>query len=87
MDVHANIKCDGCNMVPIVGNRYNCSECKNFDFCEHCLNYRYHDNTHKFVKRSMIPTKSPKYTFPTTNMDISSSGRLLTRMDIYSSGR
>ena len=33
---HTNVACDGCDMSPIVGVRYKCIVCKNFDYCEVC---------------------------------------------------
>ena len=35
-EVHANIICDGCQMQPIVGARWKCSTCADFDFCSLC---------------------------------------------------
>jgi len=34
--VHTHVKCDGCGVFPIVGVRYKCLECPDFDFCEKC---------------------------------------------------
>jgi len=34
---HEGISCDGCNANPIIGVRYRCSQCANFDLCEACL--------------------------------------------------
>ena len=31
--VHVNVTCDGCNMAPIVGSRFKCAECPNYDLC------------------------------------------------------
>jgi hypothetical protein len=46
--VHEFVKCDGCGMIPIVGNRYQCSQCYNFDFCEFCEASKEH--AHPFLK-------------------------------------
>ena len=40
--------CNGCFQSPIVGVRYKCSVCKNFDFCSSCEEKRSHD--HAFLK-------------------------------------
>lgn len=32
-NIHIGIRCDGCNVCPIVGIRYTCSECYDFDYC------------------------------------------------------
>jgi replicative DNA helicase len=34
--VHRTVTCDGCGKFPIVGIRYKCGVCPNFDFCEEC---------------------------------------------------
>ena len=46
--VHERVQCDGCGMAPILGPRYKCSVCKNFDFCAKCEEYEGHD--HAFLK-------------------------------------
>jgi len=35
--VHAGINCDSCSMTPLIGIRYRCSQCPNYDLCEGCL--------------------------------------------------
>jgi thiol-disulfide isomerase/thioredoxin len=32
----SGVSCDGCNMDPIVGPRYRCSTCGNYDLCKAC---------------------------------------------------
>eukprot|EP00850_Spirogloea_muscicola_P018572 SM000172S03045 [mRNA] locus=s172:77184:79954:+ [translate_table: standard] len=34
--VHAGVRCDGCSATPIVGIRYRCTTCHDFDLCEAC---------------------------------------------------
>ena len=34
--IHSGIKCKGCGMKPIVGCRFKCLLCDNFDYCEKC---------------------------------------------------
>ena len=34
--VHGDYICDGCNADPIVGVRYKCTVCEDFDYCEKC---------------------------------------------------
>lgn len=47
--VHERITCDGCNVSPIVGIRYKCAECPNFDLCSQCEGQGLHDH-HTFLK-------------------------------------
>ncbi|CAF1169914.1 unnamed protein product [Adineta steineri] len=32
----AHVSCDGCNAAPLVGKRYSCSTCGNYDLCSAC---------------------------------------------------
>lgn len=34
--VHDNVECDACLMAPIMGFRYKCIQCPNFDLCQNC---------------------------------------------------
>jgi len=46
--VHSRVSCDGCEQFPIVGVRYKCSVCPDFDYCETCeANV---DHPHPFIK-------------------------------------
>ena len=42
--IHKNIQCDGCGMHPLVGIRYKCKVCDDFDYCESC--YEANKNKH-----------------------------------------
>jgi len=46
--VHSGVTCDGCKRYPIVGIRYKCSVCPDFDFCEECESKV--DHPHEFLK-------------------------------------
>eukprot|EP00929_Paragymnodinium_shiwhaense_P049274 TRINITY_DN24866_c0_g2_i1.p1 TRINITY_DN24866_c0_g2~~TRINITY_DN24866_c0_g2_i1.p1 ORF type:complete len:777 (-),score=241.12 TRINITY_DN24866_c0_g2_i1:153-2483(-) len=37
LEVHPNVQCDGCDMFPIVGNRYKSLVQCNFDLCQACF--------------------------------------------------
>ena len=56
---HQGIKCKGCGMKNIVGCRYKCSICKEFDFCEKCEEILAEKHGHPFLKiynAEMTPT-------------------------------
>ena len=40
--------CDGCGTSPIVGPKFHCTVCKNFDFCRECQTHTYHP--HPFTR-------------------------------------
>lgn len=48
--VHFGVKCDGCGVFPIVGCRYKCATCDNFDYCEKCENKLAEKHNHPFLK-------------------------------------
>ena len=50
--VHNNIKCENCFMEPIVGFRYKCSICQNYNLCEKCeeKNEETQNHSHDFIK-------------------------------------
>ena len=48
--VHENIWCNGCQKRPIVGIRFRCIICPNFDFCADCKSSQSHPGTHRFVE-------------------------------------
>ncbi|KAJ1998356.1 hypothetical protein GGI04_005035, partial [Coemansia thaxteri] len=69
--VHPNIVCDACDF-PIVGVRYKCGNCPDFDLCENCESTAQHTESHLFVKirRPLaIPVGMPmlKTVFPPEN--------------------
>ncbi|OMJ66492.1 hypothetical protein SteCoe_36638 [Stentor coeruleus] len=55
--VHENISCNNCGVFPIIGHRYKCSVCNNFDFCQVCEKTTLHD--HPFIK-IRNPEMAPK---------------------------
>ena len=51
--------CDGCSQR-IVGIRYKCSVCEDFDLCEECEDKTTHDATHNFLRiKKQLPKLSP----------------------------
>jgi len=55
--IHKNITCDACNIEPIIGNRYKCTECADYDLCEKCESQGIHSH-HLFLKIS-TPEQAP----------------------------
>lgn len=58
--VHERYTCDGCGLHPIVGIRYKCSVCRDFDYCEACEASIEHE--HAFLKIKN-PGQAPKLIF------------------------
>ena len=50
--IHHGIKCQKCFKEPIVGYRYKCSECNDYDLCQDCEeeNFIKGDHPHDFIK-------------------------------------
>ncbi len=34
----SHVTCDGCAMAPLIGQRYHCATCGNYDLCSACEN-------------------------------------------------
>jgi len=49
-EAHGNVRCDGCNEFPIVGARYNCTVCPDFDLCAKCEASSVHPAEHPLLK-------------------------------------
>jgi fatty acid CoA ligase FadD9 len=49
---HLDTACDACGMCPIVGVRYKCGNCSNYDLCETCEGNcaSFHHDDHVFIK-------------------------------------
>jgi next-to-BRCA1 protein 1 len=72
--IHDGVTCDGCGSQYIVGNRYKCAVCPNFDYCEKCLK-EHSDHKHPFIKiyhpkmklasiKAVVDEKCPDYIPP-----------------------
>ena len=48
-EIHYHIKCDGCQMKPLIGIRYKCKECQGFDYCESCYEKNKESHGHTFT--------------------------------------
>lgn len=60
--VHEGVTCDGCQQTPILGTRFKCTACDNYDLCERCeaKGAAIHDPAHPMVKLS-VPPKRPQF--------------------------
>jgi hypothetical protein len=61
LPTHRYVSCDSCKVGPLVGIRYKCSVCPDFDFCELCEKTKEHP--HAFIK-----IKNPGQSFAHANM-------------------
>lgn len=48
--VHPDVRCDGCSVHPIIGDRYKCSICEDFDYCGNCEEKFKDTHLHPFIK-------------------------------------
>lgn len=50
--IHSNIKCELCSHQPIIGIRYKCAVCPNYNLCEECeeKNYETKAHPHDFIR-------------------------------------
>ena len=84
--LHCNVRCDGCNKFPIIGNRYKCSICQDFDFCEECEEKNQHP--HAFIK-IRTPKQNPIKIITSVNEDVPSqvscekNNNRINRCDYY----
>lgn len=65
------VKCDGCGKDPLVGVRYKCTVCPNYDLCADCENKETwkktpltHEVTHSVVKMRSVPQVTSAATAP-----------------------
>ena len=58
---HYGITCDGCNMYPIIGIRFMCTECFNYDLCSRCKDGDFHpDHDMKKITHSLYKNAEGK---------------------------
>lgn len=48
--IHSGVQCKGCGMFPIIGCRFKCNLCKDFDYCEKCEEKLAEEHNHPFIK-------------------------------------
>ena len=66
MVVHGRVNCDGCGQKGIIGIRYKCAVCSDFDFCERCEATIEHE--HPFLKIKTLK-QTPVKIFTVVNHD------------------
>jgi len=57
--VHQGIICDGCQASPIVGTRFKCTVCPDFDLCETCEAKGAHQGDHPLMKLKLPRNRGP----------------------------
>eukprot|EP00455_Lapot_gusevi_P055940 TRINITY_DN917_c0_g1_i13.p1 TRINITY_DN917_c0_g1~~TRINITY_DN917_c0_g1_i13.p1 ORF type:complete len:495 (-),score=197.23 TRINITY_DN917_c0_g1_i13:88-1572(-) len=63
-NVHEGVSCDGCGAGPIVGIRYKCTVCHNYDLCEQCEAKNDHDAYHPLLKMRVPRVQRPAVCLP-----------------------
>ncbi|EDW90437.1 protein ref(2)P [Drosophila yakuba] len=46
--IHDSVECDGCGLAPLIGFRYKCVQCSNYDLCQKC------ESAHKHPEHLML---------------------------------
>ena len=73
LDIHRNIKCENCNQKPIIGIRYKCLECPDYNLCNNCMilndekSFHPHDS---FVKIRKEIVHNEKYSYLCENHNL-----------------
>ena len=74
LDIHRDIKCDNCQIKPILGIRFKCLECENYNLCNNCMllndenNFHPHDSFKK-IRREVIQNEN-LYSYVCENNDL-----------------
>ena len=67
LNIHRNIKCENCSQKPIIGIRFKCLECKEYNLCDNCMslndekNFHIHDSFKKIRKEIVNNNKTYSY--------------------------
>ena len=59
--IHNDIKCNNCGVCPIIGYRYKCLECLNYNLCDECEKKVSHE--HKFIRYVIEESEEKKYSY------------------------
>lgn len=72
---HHNVRCDGCNQNPLIGTRYKCTVCPNYDLCPSCSSKGTHSH-HTFrvmPNQTNCNSESIKKPVPLTGLSLTGS--------------
>jgi hypothetical protein len=61
-EVHHGVTCDSCKAYPIIGSRYKCSTCPDYDLCQSCNSQgKYHKKSTKIreISLRLLNLKNP----------------------------
>ena len=58
---HTDIKCNNCGACPIIGYRYKCLECPNYNLCDKCEKIVSHE--HNFIRYVLEENEEKKYSY------------------------
>lgn len=78
--VHFGVRCDGCHMYPIVGERYKCALRPNFDLCASC---NVLSKSPPFVEKSTVVNKDKKRTPAATPGTAAAAGTRATPAAVH----
>ena len=53
VQTHQFVTCDGCQMHPIVGNRFKCLDCADYDLCQECAMKDEHPHNMLLIKNKL----------------------------------
>ena len=59
--IHTDIKCNNCEKCPIIGYRYKCLECPNYNLCDECEKIVSHE--HNFIRYVIDESEEKKYSY------------------------
>ena len=80
--IHDNVRCDACNMSPLVGKRYKCAVCKDYDVCEKC----YLGDEHGGQSHTFFLLQRPGAAWTVTQRDLYSSVKDKSSLDMIVNG-
>ena len=67
LPIHTGIKCNECNCIEIVGSRFKCLNCENYNLCSKCERESNHNIDHIFIK--IYVPDSDKYSSDNFNIN------------------